>query len=631
MKSVASFAAVLAFLFVGVATPQSDVIAAAAHASHPCSALLATNVLDEPPNVEMWRAPVDASGEHELILAAHRDGLRFCYHYVWDGRQQVVAPTIRVRPGERFALRIVNDLVRQSAGEHRASTSIPPCMPMQMPTPKTLRWIGYLNHTIDDRYMNVRDVDTNIHLHGFQGPADQEDIFLSALSTPMHACEYRITIPKTQPPGTYFYHPHVHGMSDDEVAGGLSGTWIVDPVRPQLPYSAQHVVLVRYQLPFGLDNNFAPDGSGFVPAAAAHEAALHPAAPVKYDPFNPPLWPVTYPMTVGDVTSDPTGCDGSAPEPLVTIDGATVPATLTIPSAQTQLLRIINGTSDSPKLFRLRDGSGVTQTLRVVAIDGVAVSGDMQRPLSQYIPMKRVMVSPMGRADILVTAPAGATLMLSSEHFCEGKDAFYQMHHDLLRIQAAAASAPGPVIDARPLALSQTPAVRLIAYARAHPKLVRRRAITFTEYALPRDGKIPVHQAYYITDTTNLNFHEHPFWPTYASGATVPSNPDIVVHQGAIEEWYLINTTMESHVFHIHQMAFVIERNSDGFPVTADTAFVPVGKLLPNPRDPNYPLVKPSITRIILDFRRVPRGTFVFHCHMLFHEDHGMMATIRVE
>jgi FtsP/CotA-like multicopper oxidase with cupredoxin domain len=27
----------------------------------------------------------------------------------------------------------------------------------------------------------------------------------------------------------------------------------------------------------------------------------------------------------------------------------------------------------------------------------------------------------------------------------------------------------------------------------------------------------------------------------------------------------------------------------------------------------------------------VPKGTFVFHCHMLYHEDHGMMGVIRVE
>ncbi len=87
---------------------------------------------------------------------------------------------------------------------------------------------------------------------------------------------------------------------------------------------------------------------------------------------------------------------------------------------------------------------------------------------------------------------------------------------------------------------------------------------------------------------------------------------------------------MEAHAFHIHQMAFVQETSPGGIPLTRDTVFVPIGELLPNRRDPNYPLVQPKITKILLDFRNVPRGTFVFHCHMLFHEDRGMMAVIQV-
>ncbi len=71
--------------------------------------------------------------------------------------------------------------------------------------------------------------------------------------------------------------------------------------------------------------------------------------------------------------------------------------------------------------------------------------------------------------------------------------------------------------------------------------------------------------------------------------------PDIVVKQGTIEEWDLVNATMETHAFHIYQMAFVQERSYMGVPVTVDTVFVPVGSLLPNRENPNYPLVKPSI------------------------------------
>jgi FtsP/CotA-like multicopper oxidase with cupredoxin domain len=37
----------------------------------------------------------------------------------------------------------------------------------------------------------------------------------------------------------------------------------------------------------------------------------------------------------------------------------------------------------------------------------------------------------------------------------------------------------------------------------------------------------------------------------------------------------------------------------------------------------------PSIT-VRMDFRGPDVGDFVYHCHILGHEDNGMMATIRV-
>ncbi len=173
----------------------------------------------------MWNAPVDASGEHELILAVHTDSSsgQFCYTYRWHGIEHTVAPVIHMQRGEHFAIRIVNDIASQSPGENVPSTSIPPCKPMVMPKVPVQHWIGYLNHTTDDRFFRIKPLDTNLYLHGFEGPASEENIFLSTLSTPMHACEYHITIPRTQPPGTYVYHPHAHGAAQAEMAGGLVG------------------------------------------------------------------------------------------------------------------------------------------------------------------------------------------------------------------------------------------------------------------------------------------------------------------------------------------------------------------------------------------------------------------------
>ena len=448
----------------------------------------------------------------------------------------------------------------------------------------------------------------------------------------MHACEYHITIPRSQPPGVYFYHPHVHGASDDQVALGLSGAWIVESEGPRaLPRSAEHVVLLRYRFPIVEDNRFVPDGDPFFIDGAAHERALKPALPAAYDPFDPPPWPESFPTNAGGMSAGTEACDGVGSQPLLSVDGADAPASLDVPAHETQLLHIVNATSDSPKALELRDQAGRVQPLHVAALDGMPVSGDAAHPYERYVVMNRLLLSPSSRASILVRVERGSTLTLASGHFCEGRDAFYQLHHDLLKINGVAAGETrAPTVAFLPLQ-GHTPAMQLVAYARAHAASVRRRAIAFTEYGFPKSGKIPLRSAFYITDTTNRRFREHPYWPAYRMGEAVPMHADITVKQGTIEEWYLVNTTMEAHAFHIHQMSFVEEKSDAGIPMAVDVAFVPVGTLLPNRRDPNYALVRPAITKVLLDFRHVPRGTFLFHCHMLFHEDHGMMGVIRVE
>lgn len=617
--------------------PQTSVAATAAQpAAGACGPIPhATNVV-EPQEVDMWDAPVDASGEHELILAVHNDegGDRFCYTYRWQGVQHTVAPVVHMRRGETFDIRLVNDIASQSPGETAPSTDIPACKPMQMQNVPVQHWVGYLNHVVDDRDVEMKPLDTNLHLHGFEGPASAENVLLSTLSTPLHACEYRVTVPLTQPPGAYIYHPHAHGAADDELAGGLVGVWIVDADTPQLR-SDQHVLVLTYRIPFGPDIPRPAPASikAYVRAAAVHQSSLQSAKPVHYNPFDPPPWPSTYPMDAGGIQLDPTGCMGILhAEPVISVDGSPAPASLDIAAGRTQVLRIVNGTSDSPKLLRLLDSRGDAVPLRVAERDGVPVSGDMEHPLAHYIAMNQLMLSPMSRAAVLLTAEPGTRFVLASEPSCTGAAGAFEMRHNLLRISAVAAAAgEADPMHTTPIAITATPAAKLVAWVKAHPSLVHRRAITFTEYLFPRRGKVPQHFAFYITDTTMPGFHEHSFWPTYQPGATVPVHPDIVVKQGTVEEWYLINATLESHDFHIHQMAYVNERDYSGLPDTADTTFVAIGKPLPNPADPNYPLIQPSITKVILDFRHVPKGTFVFHCHMLYHEDHGMMGTIRVE
>jgi suppressor of ftsI len=93
---------------------------------------------------------------------------------------------------------------------------------------------------------------------------------------------------------------------------------------------------------------------------------------------------------------------------------------------------------------------------------------------------------------------------------------------------------------------------------------------------------------------------------------------DIRLPLGNVEEWTLKNDTDDMHVFHIHQVNFqVTEINGKPEPFTGyvDVVRVPergAVKII-------LPFTNPSIV-----------GQFVYHCHVVKHEDMGMMAHIEV-
>ncbi len=602
-----------------------------------CGGSIAAGQLVEPPQIEVSTLPVDDLGRHELIMRVARDGPRFCFRYTLNGTPQIIAPTLRMHRGERFAIRLVNEISGPAPGATMKASALAPCMPAPMSDEKVRRFSGYLNHTVYSRTMDMKPLDVNLHLHGFEGPPEQENVFLSTLSTPAHACEYDITIPRTQPPGTYFYHPHAHGMSGPEVSGGLSGMWIVEPDTPLLAAVDEHDIVLRPRLPLtpydpAAKQRETAEVDALVPLAAAHERAMRITSPLlAYDPFNPPAWPAFIPLQGANQHLDPNGC-GFFAEPVMTVNGADAPATLTVPAGKPQLLRVLNALPNGTKYIRMRDPSGGVQTLHVVGRDGVPVSDDDAHPLSQYIAMNGAWLGPTMRADILLTLKPGETRTLYTDRHCVAPFGGAPQKHDLLTISAAAPTAADPVAVAftsRPLTPGDSRALNLIRYAHSHPQLVRRRALTYTQYVFPDADGNGRHAEFYITETSDRNFNEHPYWPSYQPGTNTPAHADIVVKQGTIEEWYLFNATPTEHTFHIHQMAFAAEEEQP-VPVMLDTVFVPAGRMVPNPGDPNYALIKPSRTRILLDFRHVPRGEFVYHCHMLFHEDSGMMGIIRV-
>ena len=105
-----------------------------------------------------------------------------------------------------------------------------------------------------------------------------------------------------------------------------------------------------------------------------------------------------------------------------------------------------------------------------------------------------------------------------------------------------------------------------------------------------------------------------------------PNNPPaITTTRGAVEEWTIQNRTAEVHEFHMHQIHFLVEEvNGVAIPKKQQQLYdvFQVGYWTGKG---DYPNIK-----VKMDFRGPTVGDFVYHCHILDHEDFGMMAIIRV-
>ena len=75
-------------------------------------------------------------------------------------------------------------------------------------------------------------ISTNLHFHGLTIPpvCHQDDVLKTSVQPGDPPFEYRFRIPEDEPPGLYWYHPHIHGFSKAQVLGGASGALIVEGI-----------------------------------------------------------------------------------------------------------------------------------------------------------------------------------------------------------------------------------------------------------------------------------------------------------------------------------------------------------------------------------------------------------------
>jgi FtsP/CotA-like multicopper oxidase with cupredoxin domain len=105
----------------------------------------------------------------------------------------------------------------------------------------------------------------------------------------------------------------------------------------------------------------------------------------------------------------------------------------------------------------------------------------------------------------------------------------------------------------------------------------------------------------------------------------VESRIDTTTRVGQVERWIVRNFSQEFHVFHLHQTEFLIKRFSGDRNQTLGGGLRDVINI------PYAQNGQPGFAEILIPFTNpIIAGEFVYHCHLVQHEDAGMMANIRV-
>jgi FtsP/CotA-like multicopper oxidase with cupredoxin domain len=420
-----------------------------------------------------------------------KDGsTRYCYIY-GDGVQ---SPNLRLKPGELLILKLKNELTDPDQGvsrqhpKHGPAASSDPCKS------------GAMNST-----------STNLHFHGLTVPpiCHQDDVLKTSVQPNDPPFEYRFRIPENEPPGLYWYHPHIHGFSKAQVIGGASGALIVEGIeRANLDLAGlpERVMIIRDQ------------------------DLLNPNSPPSK---SEPVVPKTLLDRDGDSANNGTGFGKPAKD--LSINYVPVPypdyppAVIKMKPGERQLWRVLNASAITYlNLAVLYDRK--PQNLGVAALDGVSVNADGVTK-NVLDGQNHIGIPPGGRAEFIVQAPpAGVTGLLVTRTVDTGSGGENDPNRALATLLAAAdAPEPRSRLDASPEPL---PPPALPWLGKVVP--VRTRRLYFSEKLLdPNDPNSAT--TFFITENGK---------PPVAFD---PSNavPDIVVQQGDVEDWIIENRSTE--------------------------------------------------------------------------------------
>jgi spore coat protein A len=382
-----------------------------------------------------------------------------------------------------------------------------------------------------------------------------------------------------------WYHDHALGLTRLNVRAGLHGMYIIrggdsDLDLGQLPGPAPQPGdppgLRYYEIPLILgDASFNADGTMYLPRVNAFGGGgpYVPATDI------PPIWNAVF--------------FGSA----ITVNGNTWPS-LTVEPRRYRF-RLLNACAARPFVLKVVTNPLATRPARAALPIWVIGSDGGLLPAPVSLGSEGLPVQPSERYDIIVDftgLPVGTKLYLINE----GGAASVGTTGSVLRFTVAPLASVDLSVPPDQLAALMPPPV-------ARPVVTSIRQVSFNDVASSFNPGVT---ARYLCGTVGPH------------GAGRPRHwNDPVTEQpayGSTEIWEIFNSCPAPHVFHIHLVQFRLlgRRKMAGGAVTGPAPYEAGDK-------DSVAAPGGQITRVEATFDR--RGRYVWHCHILDHEDNEMM------
>jgi FtsP/CotA-like multicopper oxidase with cupredoxin domain len=478
----------------------------------------------------------------------------------------IPAPTLSVNAGDTLRIRVVNQL------------------PANRPSNEPTKHLRYPNST--NLHTHGLHVTPGLVAPGVYGDYVMDDPSLGVQPGQTRQHEYRIGL--DHPPGAYWYHPHLHGSAALQVGSGMAGALLVKgdiDLIPEIAAAVERVFV--FQSPI-------INGSG----------TLESFTQVSDDPFN---------------------------ETPLLINGVRRPRII-MRRQEVQNWHFINAA-----IFNFVNLSMDEHALHVYSQDG-----NTRRSMLSIgpDPGRGVVLAPGNRASVLVQAGAPGTYYLRTLRLDIGTIMYDDILAEIVVVdrpaQMTLPSGPLPI----PAKLASITDEELASAGGLKRTIVMRTVSNdFQEPITVPPASLVVHPGSelddWIFETGPTGLADKVFALGSASGQAslapglpseyIPFQSSRALKQtvalGSVEEWTILNMNIVGHAFHIHINPFQVV-SVNGMPVDpywADTIGL----------SPNGSPTNPTSVTFRTRFRDFA-GATVMHCHLIAHEDMGMMQTVEI-